>query len=72
MSSFSQFSLSNCMYRLSWDQLLYWYQMSNFIEHQIEPLKDRMNTTVSGDAEISIEDFRENHTYTKDGWVKNG
>ena len=71
MSNFSQFSLFDLMYKLSWDQLVYWYEMANFVEHKIEPLKERMNTTNIGDAKNSVENFRKNHTY-KNGWVKNG
>ena len=72
MANFGQFSLYDLMYKLDYDQLVYWYEMANWKEHKIEPSLE--NYEKFGNDKVTQEDFDSmfKHDPIK-GWVpKNG
>ena len=68
MAEFGQFSLYDLMYKLNYDQLIYWQEMAMYIKTGIEPLRNRIDTV--GSDKQSEEDYRKTHKHTSKGWVK--
>ena len=67
MNNFSQFSLNYLMYKISYDQLIYWWELANYVEHKVEPLQEKQDQI--SNSETTVDDFKDKYTHTKDGWV---
>jgi hypothetical protein len=67
MNNFSQLNLFYLMYKISYDQLVYWYELANYVEHKVEPLQEKQNAISK--SETTVEDFRKGFTHTDKGWV---
>ena len=76
MANFTQFTLEDLMLKLSYDQLVYWYEMSNWKEYKVEPSitnYDRVGQRANEkEFEEKKKQIKKSWSHTSKGWIKNG
>jgi hypothetical protein len=74
MSAFGQWSLDDILYRMSFDQLVYWHKLALYKNYKIDPVEElnkNLEVNEHGNKKFTQDDFDSKYKYDeKSGWVR--